>query len=898
MKVCHADAGQPEFLSVIANDGDEPATYVRNTANMGIAKFPQPVVSTLKKHKIPTIQNQSVELMLADHVVFSTDLPRGCAKKFALKVDDSRSFGAKVNYSGKADLLVQAGLDNILSIQPSIEGKSGCATNTSTGSTQWELTCLYPAGVLRLSDAMTNDTDMYIREVIVGIKKVVQMTLSAGPTSASTSKSCGASIEGSPTPTGVSAGISAGAATQSTADRGHLQMQVSAQGAVDAKQASAWSTMKPEEIAASIEQDAAKELWTKAGIAKWEVLFVVVAGDEVDVDQSTQELIGILNEPQYPKANLSLLSPEVKVAIDDGKSVFIMMGDTGVGKSSFCGMFDGSLRLDVNLKQWVGNFKVGNSINSQTTHPDAQVIQMFGNGPSAVLMDTAGFNDSRGKVMDQVAKDKLLQLMRGVVHINAIIIVVAGNQERVSSSLRDALNQMEETFSKNGEPGEMWDHAVIVVNKWPHSQDAVQRRACKGNTEDRFAGDFRNMLMQPKGQDGSTDFGVGLSREKADQLRFFFVDTEFQESSVEEKRVMTRVKTELQQTLTSMAPWHAEFAYPLSDEVKQFINEIKGGTLTGAQIQDALTALIAKQPRDWSQKKERAVQRHARRVQAADKIEIAKQAFKDASDAVQIFCKEGDEATLKQCYDTCRRVGDFDCLMKSEEDLCVSRSDACERALKGENPPPDLERTDKHLYDKLLEFAPRKGLLLGRKKAVTDLMQELKVDDEACLKAAHEWAEENMVSSRTTLLQSFAGLSSHCKMAVVVKKHGDCLKNLDAATSRLSNRNAPIYKSPCDYGDLRRDVESGRRNLKQCGFDSGCGWDEATQALAVDKARQRKGCTFLVTSGCICSPCLLAGGAVGLVGGAVAGVLFMVFMLVAGPIMCLLEKREHDRARG
>jgi hypothetical protein len=137
--------------------------------------------------------------------------------------------------------------------------------------------------------------------------------------------------------------------------------------------------------------------------------------------------------------------------------------------------------------------------------------------------------------------------VNGLGHVHAVVILL-NNSCRISLSLRENLQFFQRMLGK-----EMWDHSLMVVNKWSHEPKAQKKRqAGRLQSAKQFEEEFRQMLQQDA---SDSDLGVGLSKERAEKLPFFFIDTHYDRDDEDEVKSMENELREMKRWLRSLLEW-------------------------------------------------------------------------------------------------------------------------------------------------------------------------------------------------------------------------------------------------------------------------------------------------------------------------------------------------------
>eukprot|EP00913_Durusdinium_trenchii_P001088 g998.t1 len=196
-----------------------------------------------------------------------------------------------------------------------------------------------------------------------------------------------------------------------------------------------------------------------------------LAEEEIQKDAKLRKrkLLDLLEEDPQAAELFAKLTDYVE--LDEKSKRLVIIGDTGAGKSTFCGLLDGSLQKlkkgvddkGMPLWEWESNFKLGHKASSETDQPQLRKCYAFGqDGEDPVpllLMDTPGLEDSRGKKKDDDHMAEVAKWVNGLRYIHGIVILLK-NDTRISRGLRNNLEFFQSIFGTD-----MWVHATVVVNR-------------------------------------------------------------------------------------------------------------------------------------------------------------------------------------------------------------------------------------------------------------------------------------------------------------------------------------------------------------------------------------------------------------------------------------------------
>ncbi|CAK9026856.1 unnamed protein product [Durusdinium trenchii] len=360
-----------------------------------------------------------------------------------------------------------------------------------------------------------------------------------------------------------------------------------------------------------------------------------LAEEEIQKDAKLRKrkLLDLLEEDPQAAELFAKLTDYVE--LDEKSKRLVIIGDTGAGKSTFCGLLDGSLQKlkkgvddkGMPLWEWESNFKLGHKASSETDQPQLRKCYAFGqDGEDPVpllLMDTPGLEDSRGKKKDDDHMAEVAKWVNGLRYIHGIVILLK-NDTRISRGLRNNLEFFQSIFGTD-----MWVHATVVVNRWPQDSRSRKKRAEGGlQSTAQFEEEFRGVLQKPRPKDATgDDCGVGLAEDKARRLPFYFVDTLYDRGEEDEKSSMRNELDNIRRWALSLQEWFVQ-ATTQSPELKNLIHVVES-TNQAADLETALEKALGVDPRpaDVTRKKVEAVRKEIEVRSTADRVDEAEKAL-------------------------------------------------------------------------------------------------------------------------------------------------------------------------------------------------------------------------------------------------------------------------------
>ena len=130
----------------------------------------------------------------------------------------------------------------------------------------------------------------------------------------------------------------------------------------------------------------------------------------------------------------------------------VVLGNTGVGKSSLLNMFAGQEPL----------FVVGDNAVSETQVASSKVHRFLGkaDGVQLRLVDTQGLSDTGGDSKDMSHIKNMVEYIKRLEHIDMFIICFDGMNPRFTAYAQSTISLFSQIF-----PDFLY-HSVIVFNKW------------------------------------------------------------------------------------------------------------------------------------------------------------------------------------------------------------------------------------------------------------------------------------------------------------------------------------------------------------------------------------------------------------------------------------------------
>ena len=207
----------------------------------------------------------------------------------------------------------------------------------------------------------------------------------------------------------------------------------------------------------------------------------------------------VTNEEEYP-------SPRI-----------IMIGETGVGKSSLANVLMGRDKKD-DGSGWLnkaGGSLPGNGCFKSDDSPDGKILttktcsdtgHYLGklSNPKVTIIDTPGFGDIDLEVEEATIDDLVSFLRDHVKFIHAFVIVINGGvAPRLNRQLKTMLNLFTKMFGDD-----FWNNAIMEFSFWDFDQRIAEGRARKDppQTEEAWT-DYMNVILRERIESPKEPYG-------------------------------------------------------------------------------------------------------------------------------------------------------------------------------------------------------------------------------------------------------------------------------------------------------------------------------------------------------------------------------------------------------
>lgn len=246
--------------------------------------------------------------------------------------------------------------------------------------------------------------------------------------------------------------------------------------------------------------------------------------------------------------------------------VAILLGQTGVGKSSF-------INCITNKKVC----KVGDKATSCTRNV-LQVDTIF-NGFNYYLVDTPGLDDGKG---DEKNIKEIESLKSKYPRINALIICLKFQDKKLCKSLKTSLKKFMEMFPSD----EFWKHVLILRT---HSERSSKFEKNKKNLEGIL---LEGIVNDKEMIDFMKEKGISMPTE----LKEFFVDSDPDDLDDGTKNEFKLIFN----AISNIHPFYKE----VTEEIKEYVKETKENGFSFINIKTEKTIKLT----DFDGKKHQVVQ--------------------------------------------------------------------------------------------------------------------------------------------------------------------------------------------------------------------------------------------------------------------------------------------------
>ena len=371
------------------------------------------------------------------------------------------------------------------------------------------------------------------------------------------------------------------------------------------------------------------------GLSEFKKSYGFVPETSVEESDSALDLLQMLeNQPAHENDVISELTQDVSE--EEKKHVktakfFVIIGETGAGKSSFCGLCDGSLAKENG--KWVSSFKLGHGADAETNEAKLRFFHWLGqsDGSPLVMMDTPGLEDTRGPAQDELQMQQVARKINSLPVLHGVILLLKHNT-RISNNMRKTFEFFQRLLGR-----EMWSHCTVVVNFWLH--DARSKRNREKDATAAFEQNVRETLTKrlPIEAKPGEHQGLGLSEDEAEQPKFFFVDTNYDRDCEDETRSMREELGQLKMRLQTLEEWKVK-AEVKSSLLKRIIEAVKGQKLEELEqvLGEAKGMPDTDRPLDVTDEKLKAVEDELQRRSGSE-------LFAEATASLERFEEGGDK---------------------------------------------------------------------------------------------------------------------------------------------------------------------------------------------------------------------------------------------------------------
>lgn len=182
------------------------------------------------------------------------------------------------------------------------------------------------------------------------------------------------------------------------------------------------------------------------------------------------------------------------LGIRDPKHKFLLLGETGSGKTSFLNLLHNCGKVEELGKEGLEQCKDFNDISLED--PSAKKMQSKTSGAKLYdvtlgdlqvgIIDTPGFGDSRGFEQDRKNVKKIIEVLNEEDYINCVCLVINGRQSRMSASLSYALSEITAIL-----PKEILNNVIVVFS---NTDDVLNLNFEPEALVDYFGGELEHLF--------------------------------------------------------------------------------------------------------------------------------------------------------------------------------------------------------------------------------------------------------------------------------------------------------------------------------------------------------------------------------------------------------------------
>lgn len=238
----------------------------------------------------------------------------------------------------------------------------------------------------------------------------------------------------------------------------------------------------------------------------------------------------------------------------------VILGATGVGKSSLANVLLGRDKTYDGRGHRKGCFKVASGLDSITKDTCADTGYWLGNtgdGESFTVIDTPGFGDKL--LEEEKTIESLVTTLRDdIKYIHVFVIAFKQTDNRMTNALRSMIGLFEKMFGDG-----FWNNAILEATHWSHGDEAERRRngSIPAITETFWSQEFNRILRRE----------YGLKRD----LQALFIDTFYEQTSPQEVAAFNRNTQELLQFANSAKPFACKDIKIALSEIRQLEKSIE-----------------------------------------------------------------------------------------------------------------------------------------------------------------------------------------------------------------------------------------------------------------------------------------------------------------------------------
>jgi len=268
------------------------------------------------------------------------------------------------------------------------------------------------------------------------------------------------------------------------------------------------------------------------------------------------------------KSDISIITNQDKYA----SPRIVILGGTGVGKSSLANVFLGRDKNYDGSKFHHGCFKVSPSFDTGVTRRTcADQGKWLGIGENVTVIDTPGFGSHVEREQETI--DGLIHVLKDDIQwVHVFVIAFKQNDNRLTRAFYSMLDLFQKMFGPK-----FWDNAIIAATHWNYHNGSIATRMRSNPqiTEEYWTSQKNNVLR--------SNFSI-----KQD-LQSVFIDTYHDTSDNKEVEIFKRETRKLLEFAKSRTPFHLKDIKTALTEIQQLQQKINTLSTNNSVLTGLLT---------------------------------------------------------------------------------------------------------------------------------------------------------------------------------------------------------------------------------------------------------------------------------------------------------------------